>query len=50
MVFPDNCLYLVHEQSGLILEFNTLQAMKLMATHDIEDIQVECSEAWQASK
>lgn len=50
MVFPDNCLQLVHEASGIILEFNTLNAMKLMPTDATESIKVPCSEAWQASK
>lgn len=50
MVFPDNMIHLVHETSGIILEFNTLNAMKLISTQDTESIKVACSEAWQASK
>jgi len=50
MVFPDNYLHLLHERSGVVLEFNTLEAIKLIAAHDSNPIQVDCSEAWQASK
>lgn len=50
MVFPDNTVHLVHETSGIVLEFNTLNAMKLISTQDTESIKVACSESWQASK
>ncbi|CAL8074800.1 unnamed protein product [Orchesella dallaii] len=50
MVFPDNYLHLRHEASGLILEFNTLDAMKLMSTQDTESLQIACSKDWQASQ
>lgn len=50
MVFPDNYLHLLHVPTGLVLEFNTLEAIKLISTQDTESIQIACSEAWQASK
>jgi hypothetical protein len=50
MVFPDNILHLEYISSGFVLEFNTLEAMKLMSTTDTNSVRVAMAEAWQASK
>lgn len=50
MVFPDNLLHLEYNASGFVLEFNTLDAMKLMSTTDTHSVRVAMSEPWQASK
>jgi len=49
MVFPDNILRLVHPNSGFVIEFNALDAMRSIST-TTSPVQVACSEHWKASR
>ena len=49
MVFPDNILELVYEETGFTLSFNALDAMKLINT-TTSSIHVAYSEEWRALK
>jgi len=49
MVFPDNVLRLVHPNSGFVIEFNALDAMRSISTTS-SPVQVACSEHWKASR
>lgn len=49
MVFPDNVLQLIHEQSGFGLEFSALHALQRVDSGK-RDIKIACAEEWKASR
>jgi len=48
MVFPNNILLLSHA-SGIQIEFNALEALKLVSSGKL-DLKVSCSETWKESR
>ncbi|KAF5308104.1 hypothetical protein FQR65_LT00647 [Abscondita terminalis] len=48
MVFPNNTLLLSHT-SGIKIEFNALDALKLVSSGQL-DLKVSCSESWMESR
>ncbi|ULU02897.1 hypothetical protein L5515_005310 [Caenorhabditis briggsae] len=49
MVFARNCLR-IHFQSTGFIEFNTLDALKMVISDRLPDVQVGASSAWQSSR
>ncbi|CAO4371506.1 unnamed protein product [Caenorhabditis nigoni] len=49
MVFARNCLRIHFQPSGFI-EFNTLDALKMVISDRLPDVQVGASSAWQSSR
>ncbi|PIC39962.1 hypothetical protein B9Z55_011478 [Caenorhabditis nigoni] len=49
MVFARNCLR-IHFQSAGFIEFNTLDALKMVISDRLPDVQVGASSAWQSSR
>ena len=49
MIFPQNCLRLFNKEHSFGVEFNALDALKLVdAEHDC--VKVACAEEWRESR
>ncbi|KAL1122709.1 hypothetical protein AAG570_003036 [Ranatra chinensis] len=49
MVYPNNRLEIVHDKSGSVIEFNALDALKLVKSEN-KSVKIACAEDWRRAR